>query len=37
MLRTLNAVHPLPGGAKYTLYPTINHLASGKNEFLDLG
>jgi sphingomyelin phosphodiesterase len=35
MLRILNADHPSPGGAKYTFYPTINDLASGKNEFLD--
>jgi sphingomyelin phosphodiesterase len=35
MLSTLNAVDPPTGGAKYTFYPTINDLASGKNEFLD--
>jgi sphingomyelin phosphodiesterase len=35
MLSTLKAVDPPTGGAKYTFYPTINDLASGKNEFLD--
>jgi len=35
MLAILNAADPPTGGAKYTFYPTINDLASGKNEFLD--